>query len=159
MPATTISKNDSVNYIQEDLEAEAKRDNLKRITTSRKRISALRAHIDNAYIATQGSADRNEPNRINQQIAKYRSQKTNTGLRGYAGVLIGAIAADRADAKARDLLWRYRAAAKAGDDLKAALIRGDYEEARSSYYGKVLRLPEAFRTLFKGLPRDPAVKN
>ena len=159
VPATTISKNDSVNYIQEDLEADAKRDNLKRMATSRKRISALRAHIDNAYIATEGSADRNEPNLINQQLAKYRSQKTNTELRGYAGVLISAIAADRADAMARDLLSRYRAAAKAGEDLKAALIKSDYEEARSRYYGKVRQLPEPFRKLFNGLPRDPAVKN
>ncbi|MCZ4352415.1 hypothetical protein O4H61_07790 [Roseovarius aestuarii] len=159
VPATLISKHDSVNYIQEDLEAEAKRDNLKRMATSRKHISALRAHIDTAFIATQGSTARNEPNRINQQLAKYRSQKTNTVLRGYARALIGAIAADRADMLARDLLTRYRAAEKAGEDLKAALIKSDYEEARRHYYGKVRQLPEPSRKLFKGLPQDPSVKN
>lgn len=156
VPATTISKHDSVDYIQKDLESEARGDNLKRMATSRSRISALRAHIDAAYIATQDSAARNEPNRINQQLTSYRSQRTNKQLRAYAGLLLGAVAADRADAQARDLLKRYREAAKAKQEVKAALIKGDYEDARAEYYSRVRRLPEAFRNMFQGLPKDPA---
>lgn len=155
VPATTMSRHDSVDYIQEDLEAGARRDNLGRMAGSRKRIAALRAHIDTAFIATQDGKARNEPNLIFAQLNRYRSQKTNKQLRGNAAIVLGAVAADRADAKARDLLTRYRAAAKAGQGVKAALLKGDYDDARAEYYSRVRRLPEASRGMFSGLPRDP----
>lgn len=156
VPDTAISRNDSVDYIQKDLQTQARRDNLRGMATSLKRVSALRAHIDTAFIATQGSRDRNEPNRIYQQLTAYRNQKQNKELAYFASGLLSAIAAERALAQATGLQAEYRAAGKAGQDVKAALIKGDYEDARAEYYRKVRRVPEAIRGMFHALPEDPA---
>ena len=135
----------------------SKEDNLLTPATDLARIRALQWNIDGAFEKLRGTKYRNEPNKSYQLLTKWRNDKSRKVRAYYARVILSGIAAVREMDKTEKLAEQYQEAKKKGEDLKAALIKGEYREQRSRYYEKVRQVPKDMRDrLFEKFPKDPA---
>lgn len=133
----------------------AKRNNLRSILRSSRRVTSLRVGIDTMYSELDGTEHENKPQAVYDKLNEYARQKENKELRQNARNLIIAIAADRHLDKALDAQEGYKKAMKKGDVKKAIEHRVDYENAREDYHREADRLPKEIRNkLFFKLPRE-----
>lgn len=137
------------------LDKEAKRNNLRGLGTSSRRISSLRLSIDTAYDELDGTKHRNEPNKIYEKLRDFANQKDNRELAFFARNILRAIAADRQLHRALEAADRYNKAIKAGKTVEAIDHQIEYEDARSEYHRQGRKIPKKLRDrLFDPLPKN-----
>ncbi len=137
------------------LERAAKRNNLRTILKSSRRVTSMRVGIDTMYAELEGTEHENKPQAVYDKLNEYARQKENKELRQNARNLIIAISTDRHLGKALDAHEGYKEAMKKGDVKTAINHRVDYENAREDYHREADRLPKEIRNkLFFKLPRE-----
>lgn len=153
IPETPGSGHKTVRAVQQDIEDEARRDNLRATTIHLRQVGRLRQSIDDAVFETMGGKARNEPKLIMRQLGAYRDQTQNKELAYNAANLLTALSAERALQRARVLEAEYYRARKAGDKVKTAVIYAEYGEASQDYQDRLGRVSGVRGIFPQRLPR------
>lgn len=141
-----------VRDLQEMLENEALKDNLKGLAGSRKRMTKFKKDVDKVFANATSRSKRLEAQKIYDHLAKYRNQRGNKALRkNTKNVLRTMDVLDKLDkAKAaRKAFNQAKKTKKIGDDITTGL---QYEDARNGFEQARKSLDKAFRALYPDQP-------
>jgi hypothetical protein len=134
-----------VRRIQDRLEDHARKDNLRGLATSRKRMATLKRDLDKTFRAAKSTKQQMEANRVYTQ---YKSQETNKALRVYADAVLDGLAALRAldEVKARQAAHKTAQKTKGvGDDIETKV---DLDDAVEDYNRLRSRVHKAVRGIY-----------
>lgn len=138
----------NVRRIQDRLEDHARKDNLRGLATSRKRMAAFKRDLDKTFRAAKSTKQQMEANRIYTQLQRYKSQKTNKALRVYADAVLDGLAVLKAldEVKARQAAHKKAQKTKGvGDDIETKV---DLDDAVEDYNLSRARVHKAIRGIY-----------
>jgi len=144
----------------ENLDREAKKDDLQSLTSNIRKITGLRIAIDTMFDELEDTKHRNDPNKIYEKLKKWSQLKVNKKRAYFARNLLRAIAAERQFGRALEAMDRYNKAKKAGKEIEAIDHQIDYERARAEFHERARRIPPKLRNhLFDPLPKEVPLIN
>lgn len=143
-----------VRDVQSKLAGYARKDKLKGLATTLKRLENFEKQLD-AMGRTYTGWRSVEFNLIYLQLRCYANQKQDKALRKWARGILQALAVikERDHALSKQEKWRKAKAEK--NPVKTVLAEAEYSDARGDYHRAAKKLPKEIKALFTPLPKRP----